>query len=223
MAFARLKNPFSRGLDGPSVVGRESLVFGPQNENFEFNYFLETTQVPHILRRGLNRNEINVWEEGSKEKDGSLLADKAYVASGISRRGLRRYIDQFKAQTEVTRRGAYVPLVKSASRVSAMTDKLLICGPRKLFTIDVMTACLLGLRWQTSSSRLGNRRKSGWAQIGITALLMLGKYAPVNAVVTALVTVPASSMIHNVCREGRAIKQPRSILRSCGICVMNVL
>jgi len=83
VAFARLKDCFSRGLDRLNVVGRRSLTVAPLNENFEFNYFLETMQVPHILLRGLNRNEINVWEEGG-EKDGSLLADKACVASGIS-------------------------------------------------------------------------------------------------------------------------------------------
>jgi len=98
-------------------------------------------------------------------------------------------------------------------------------GLFKLFTMDVMAACLLGLWWQATSSRLGNRDKSGWAQIGITALLILRKTfpGPVNADLIAVVPVQALSMIHNVCREGRAIMQSASVVGSLGSHVINVL
>ena len=126
----------------------------------------------------------------------------------------------------MTRRGGYVPSVNPHSKDQLIIEKLFRSESSELFKTDAMAAFFVGLRWQASSSKLGSRCKSGWAQIGIEALLIVGKYGllPENAALIAPVPVFVSSMIHNVCREGRATKQScRSCVEPFGSCVINVL
>lgn len=66
MAFARLEYLYPQGLD--QVKANVSLMPAPADENFELDYFCETTKVFHTSFRGLREVNRKEWREGDGDE-----------------------------------------------------------------------------------------------------------------------------------------------------------